>query len=351
MKSILSGIMKSTLKWYQFSLRMLLVVVTLFALLCSYFAVVRERVRKKREAVEAIGKLGGAVIYDFEQDAKNTSFDPPIPPAPDILIRKFGIDFFADAAEVKFGQQKIRDQDLQWLRGMTKLNHLQIASGDITDAGISNIAGLTRIENLYLEGTSITDQGLKYLEGFSNLRYFVLSRTGITGVGFKYLRGLPIDQLDLDETPFNDEGMEQLEALESLDRLNLSETQISDKGMRHLRPLKRLQFLDLVGDNITDAGLANLRPLTQLKSLRLNKTRITDDGLRHLGDFEELESVDLSDTLITERGLKILETMKNIGFVFLEHTNIPKEKIDEFDEVMNKRSEIKRLGKQGPRND
>ena len=50
-------------RWFQYSLQTLLVFVTLCAIPCSWYAVKMNRVKRQREAVEAIEKLGGRVEW------------------------------------------------------------------------------------------------------------------------------------------------------------------------------------------------------------------------------------------------------------------------------------------------
>lgn len=49
---------------FQFGLRTLLSFVTLFAIVCSWFAVKLQQAKRQREAVEALLQLGGYVGYD-----------------------------------------------------------------------------------------------------------------------------------------------------------------------------------------------------------------------------------------------------------------------------------------------
>ena len=59
-------------RWFQFSLRTLMVLVTV---LCVWLGLVSERARKQREAVAAIEALGGWVWYDYQ----NSGQEPPGP--------------------------------------------------------------------------------------------------------------------------------------------------------------------------------------------------------------------------------------------------------------------------------
>ena len=60
-------------RWFQYSLRTLFVLVTV---LCVWLAVTVERVRKQREAVEAIEALGGQVYYEYQSSGGQ---EPPGP--------------------------------------------------------------------------------------------------------------------------------------------------------------------------------------------------------------------------------------------------------------------------------
>ena len=46
-------------RWYQYSLRTLLLFMVLCAIACSWFAVKMQRVKRQQEAVEAIREAGG----------------------------------------------------------------------------------------------------------------------------------------------------------------------------------------------------------------------------------------------------------------------------------------------------
>ena len=75
-------------RWLQFSLRTLLVFVTLSAFASGWFVVKMQRARRQREAVKAIVEAGGRVWYDYEVNAPTGSV--PKPPGPAWMRKLLG---------------------------------------------------------------------------------------------------------------------------------------------------------------------------------------------------------------------------------------------------------------------
>ena len=86
-------------RWYQFTLRTLLIVMTLASVGLSWFAVKLQQARRQRAAVEAIEKAGGWVEYDYELRTRPPSDADP--PGPAWLRNLLGIDFFATVVEIR----------------------------------------------------------------------------------------------------------------------------------------------------------------------------------------------------------------------------------------------------------
>ena len=96
---------KSKRRWYQFSLRTLLVVSVAIAAALGYFS---DCVRTQRAAVAAIREAGGDVVYDWEYcdpqsaEAYLESIDRQ-PPIPKWVTEYLGDDVFYSVAVVNFG--------------------------------------------------------------------------------------------------------------------------------------------------------------------------------------------------------------------------------------------------------
>ena len=93
----------------QYSLRSLLLLVTLTCVFLAWFGPRYRAACEQRAAVAGVRGLGANVYYDYEHHADRpwptdgSGVGPSAPPGPAWARRLLGIDFFADAVEVRFG--------------------------------------------------------------------------------------------------------------------------------------------------------------------------------------------------------------------------------------------------------
>ena len=81
---------RSERRWYQFTIRgLLLLTLLLVSIVLSWFCVRLRQAQSQREAVQAIQEAGGSVNYDYEVFRA-----PPTPPGPAWLRNLLGDDFF-----------------------------------------------------------------------------------------------------------------------------------------------------------------------------------------------------------------------------------------------------------------
>jgi internalin A len=193
-------------RWFQFSLRSLLVFTMVCAIAAGWLGKRIEQKRTERVAVEAIVRLGGRVAYDYERDSAK-------PRGPEWLRALLGEDFFT----------RIVGVDL-------------CGCATLTDAGLVNVKGMTHLQTLNLFFTTIGDAGVENVRGLSLLQ-----------------------SLDLSETQITDAGLERLKGLTYLDELRLGKTNITDAGLVHLKGLGQLRTLYLWDTRVTDAGIKDLQ--------------------------------------------------------------------------------------------
>jgi hypothetical protein len=107
---------KAKLRWYQFSLRSLLIYVTLFAVACSWFTVKMQQARKQRKEVEEMTRLGANVYYSYQCDENSEPIEScvfmkpdgtwqtvntPEPSVPQWLLSILSDDFFYRATAIE----------------------------------------------------------------------------------------------------------------------------------------------------------------------------------------------------------------------------------------------------------
>src|SRR4051794_11935806 len=89
-------------RWSSFSLRTLLVFVTVASVGFGYFAHKLRQAERQRAAVEALRIAGGRLVrYDYQIDSDGNDLPGfPEPPGPAWLLDRLGIDFLANVTLV-----------------------------------------------------------------------------------------------------------------------------------------------------------------------------------------------------------------------------------------------------------
>ncbi len=237
-------------RWFQYSLRLLLLVMPLACIGTGWMANRMHRVSKERAATEAIERFGGSVgiLYaDFRSESLGRAF----------LRELFGNKFFAhaDSADIS------NDAATKYLAEFARLRELTLQGSQITDGGLEHLTDLMQLRVLRLIGTHVTDAGLPYLEGLAQLEELRIAGSQVTDAGLEHLQGLTqLHSLRVDGcTQVSDAGLENLKELTQLKDLSLIDTQVTDAGLEHLKGFGRLQVLHLGNTKVSDSGVRRLQ--------------------------------------------------------------------------------------------
>jgi len=217
------------LKWYQFSVRSLLILVTLFAVASSWFALKRKQALHQKEIVDQIKKDGGSVSYVYPHPFGMS--------VPEWLRDSCGEDFFGNVESVL----RANDSDLERIKEFSQIRYLYLAGTSVSNAGLGNIRDLSHLRELALDQTNIGDDGLECLQGLKELRLLLVSWTKISDAGLKHLEGLA-----------------------ELETLDLRGTKITGEGLMHLRGNAKLRHLLLVpemldANNVTEESIRAIK--------------------------------------------------------------------------------------------
>ena len=155
-------------RWFQFSVRSVLIAMTLFGV---WFGLRMDRARRQQKAVVVLRERGN-VLYEshFQGPGLSARFGKPAPWGPKWLRAIVGDDFFDRVRAVRLTESP-NDDDLAYLRDLPDVESLIISSTHVTGKGIEQVRGLTSLKELILSRNQMTDADLARLEPLQELRY------------------------------------------------------------------------------------------------------------------------------------------------------------------------------------
>ncbi|MFZ5831465.1 MAG: hypothetical protein ACOY3P_15380 [Planctomycetota bacterium] len=232
-------------RWLQYSLRTLLIVMTLLAVWLAFYT---SRARRQARAAKALEEAGAEVLYfnRFQHSANAARFTKPV--APDWLRDLLSVDFVDSVRTVVLTgnhpnvprSEPVSDAHLAHLKDLPEVEALILVSrsGSVTNAGLAHVAKLSQLKELMLANPSITDEGIGQLGALHELRFLQLA------------------------TSITDAGIEQLQAFRKLERLELAGpggfTRNSRLAINVLESSAPLNFFDVplsdVLDFVSDLG-------------------------------------------------------------------------------------------------
>src|SRR5262245_37049256 len=133
--------------WLRFSLRTLLVATAGLAALLGLWSNELIRLRRHRNAVARISKLGG--MY-------GSSCEPIRDPREPWWFPVVQDNLYADMEIVSFNAQRnagLQDDDLQVLNALPKLQVVEMCAPEITDKGFVHLTRIPRLQRVLLQGT------------------------------------------------------------------------------------------------------------------------------------------------------------------------------------------------------
>lgn len=240
---------------------------------------------KQRLVAEQVRSQGGSVAYNLLYDYYPHRLDKVIPQEldshPAAVRTILGDDVLAPVVSVRLPADS-RDRDLQVLvEGAPQLKQLDLA-----------------------RCPQVTAAGLKHVRGLQQLRSLHLSGTQATKNSLAHLAFLPrMEQLYLHGTSVTDETLLNLPTLLELRELVLNDTSVTNAGLAHLTSLRSLETLYLANSRVTDDGMKHVAELPCLCVLNLNDTSVSDKSIRHLRTSSSLRRLHIERTAFTEQGI------------------------------------------------
>lgn len=240
-------------RWFQFSLRTLLVFMTVAGFGLGYIGYERRLAQQQHESEAALSKQG-------------------------IKLLGFRKDYRAGLLRRILGDDSAGRKQLVVIRP-----GLAASLPAVMDQVIANLAQLPNAKSLVFEDTQIGDEELGHFRWLTHVQHIRLNQTQVTDLGLQELRAFKsLRQLNVMGTRTGDAGLEEIARHQDLETLGIGGTKITDAGLRELQSLSKLKWLNLANTGVTDKGLEELRAFPALQELVLRRTLVTDAGVQQL---------------------------------------------------------------------
>jgi hypothetical protein len=182
-------------RWFQFSLRTLLIFTAVVAVGCCWLGYRIEQKRREREAVKAIEGTYGIVEYDYQTAERGGRKAAPF--GPSWLRSILGDNFFSEPTAVYLEGSEIGDVECASLIELPHLKMLYLCAPNLTDSGLARLTRLAELEELRVRASKISDAGLEHIKEFPSLRRLYLNGSDVTDAGIgKLKRELPNCEMD-----------------------------------------------------------------------------------------------------------------------------------------------------------
>jgi hypothetical protein len=183
-------------RWFQFSLRTLLLFTVVCAVGAAWVATRMEQERRELDAVKTVVRLGGCANFNDDcYDDGRLHKSPAEDKAPGLftrLLRAAGLDPDFHVVHVLFlggiERTSVKDSDLVVLTEVPHLRDLELYDVEIGDEGLRFAAGLKELRNLRLCRTRVTDAGLRYLVNLKELKTIDIDGSQVTWEGIERLQ-------------------------------------------------------------------------------------------------------------------------------------------------------------------
>ena len=218
-----------------------------------------------------------------------------------------------DLAALTLAGCELCEEDVETLRHLTGLRHLNLGMSNVTGTWLERLDCLTQLEELSLKATKIDDAALRNVALWPRLRHLNLSRTKITGGGLAALSAAQdIWSLFLDRTMLEDRELLHLQNLPRLERLHLNDTPIGDRGLALLAGCTKLIEVELSRSAITNITDKMVGGLQKLKRLKVGDTRLTGGSISILANLQSLEELGLSVTMTDDAAIADLAPLRSL---------------------------------------
>ena len=153
---------KPKLRWYQFSLRTLLIVVLVLGVGLGLLGRKVQRIRREEEAALKFVEMRGMIRADRSRSMLDHWVHRLCGGIPECPVTNVSLD-----------GTDVTNTDLEYLKDLPDLEFLSLTYTRVTDTGLEHLKELTNLRELHLANTQVTDEGVeKFQKALPNCEVF-----------------------------------------------------------------------------------------------------------------------------------------------------------------------------------
>ncbi len=282
---------------------------------------------QERQAALRVLKLGGKItVFDSIETTDVTRADE----LPQVPIKIKSIDLSRC--------KQLTNDDLDCLKPLSALTHLNLFDTRIDDDGLANISNLNRLQNLNIGKTLVSGAGYQHLEKLTELTSLQLGWSPlVTNEGLSQLPALPhlaFFGCNL-QSGVTDDALKILLRFPMLSHVGIYGCSLSGEGLRHLTEHPSLKTLAVISDSLQNKHLIHLKDMKHLRYLSFPKfVDLNQDGLQHIVATQDLEELKLEQSPLDDDGLMILSQLPNLSQIDIRTTKVTPDGIAKFKEKL-----------------
>jgi hypothetical protein len=183
---------------------------------------------------------------------------------------------------IEAAKAEFRDEAIQYLPYLSKLEWLEIGGGTVRPSEIAKLKGCTSLARLYIHDINLGNDELAWLSSLTKLEALSLQRTGIKGNVLKNLAAGDLTVLNLSGNEIVDDDMAQIARLKNLEVLALADTKITGAGIAKLEGMKRLNEFNIMRCTIHDRDMEPFLSMPNLRIVYAEGCSLTDMGIQNV---------------------------------------------------------------------
>lgn len=184
-----------------------------------------------------------------------------------------GLEHLADAPLVRLSlhSHMVTPEGLEALPKLVSLRELELQCPSITFTQLPALEPLADLETLVAYMTPVGTGGMEKIRNLKNLRTLQLDGRGVKDKGVLALNTLTsLESLELTNADITNQALKEI-ALPELKKLSLSGcTQLTDEGLKNLEGVDTVEYLNLVDTGVAGRDLTGLAVIPTLREVVLS---------------------------------------------------------------------------------